>query len=435
LAEAGPAVGASMAMAVDGSHVHSGMTSGSTQASENGWSSAAWEQQHGLAESLSMEGSGGGDYGGGGRMEWELKANSWEWENLTMVYPRQGEAQQRLQGGEWESGACSAVTLATSAGAGSATGDFSIGLASGSSTPSGTSVSSGIPGVGAGRGSSGGDPAPSVKSEPDEQTVAGSPAALGGQEDRLFFDLGGRRSRASEEESPERDGSGSASGGQRNGSSVVSGGGDSLNIGLKLGRRTYFKDSAAGGQGKGPSSPAAASPPVKKQRVMSASTQAARCQVEGCKADLSGCKDYHKRHKVCEMHSKAPKAIAGGIEQRFCQQCSRCLPAMAGFVWSLGCGWVWLLDARGEWGRCCDVVSVCRSVCGGLGGCAVGGTMVLERSTGQGTSGATVPCSQPGSARSWDGWKGVVFLRVLYAPFADRVVRLDGRTEVESWSC
>ena len=197
--------------------------------------------------------------------------------------------------------------------------------------------------MGAGRGSSGGDPAPSVKSEPDEQTVAGSPAALGGQEDRLFFDLGGRRSRASEE-SPERDGRGRASGGQRNGSSVVSGGGDSLNIGLKLGRRTYFKDSAAGGQGKGPSSPAAASPPVKKQRVMSPSTQAARCQVEGCKADLSGCKDYHKRHKVCEMHSKAPKAIAGGIEQRFCQQCSRCLPAMADLVW-----WFGVVDGFGCW--------------------------------------------------------------------------------------
>jgi hypothetical protein len=30
-------------------------------------------------------------------------------------------------------------------------------------------------------------------------------------------------------------------------------------------------------------------------------------------------------------------------------------------VWSLGCGWVWLLDARGEWGRCCDVVSVVMS--------------------------------------------------------------------------
>lgn len=65
-------------------------------------------------------------------------------------------------------------------------------------------------------------------------------------------------------------------------------------------------------------------PPSKKQRPMSPpTTLVPRCQVENCKADLSGCKDYHKRHKVCEMHSKAPKAIANGIEQRFCQQCSR----------------------------------------------------------------------------------------------------------------
>ncbi|CAM6031653.1 unnamed protein product, partial [Sphagnum compactum] len=48
-----------------------------------------------------------------------------------------------------------------------------------------------------------------------------------------------------------------------------------------------------------------------------------RCQVEGCTANLSSAKDYHRRHKVCEMHSKASKAIAAGCEQRFCQQCSR----------------------------------------------------------------------------------------------------------------
>ncbi|KAG0616088.1 hypothetical protein M758_5G089400 [Ceratodon purpureus] len=319
-----------MAMAVDGSHTHSSMTLGSSQASENAWSSTAWEQQSGLADSLSMsmEGSGGGEYGGRARMEWELKANSWEWENLTMVYPRQGEGQQRLPSAEWGSAGCSAVTLATSAGGGSGTDDVSIGLASGSSTPSGTSVSSGIPGVGAGRGSSssGGEPGALVKSELDEQTAMGTPATLGNGTNGLFFNLGGGRSRGSAEASPERDESGRRSGGQSNGSSVVSGGGDSLNIGLKLGRRTYFKDCAAGGQGQAKSgSPAgsAGSPPAKKPRVMSTSTQVARCQVEGCKADLSGSKDYHKRHKVCEMHSKAPKAIAGGIEQRFCQQCSR----------------------------------------------------------------------------------------------------------------
>ncbi|CAN6450930.1 unnamed protein product [Victoria cruziana] len=53
------------------------------------------------------------------------------------------------------------------------------------------------------------------------------------------------------------------------------------------------------------------------------SQQAPRCQAEGCKADLSHAKHYHRRHKVCEFHSKAAKVIMAGIEQRFCQQCSR----------------------------------------------------------------------------------------------------------------
>ncbi|KAI5057412.1 hypothetical protein GOP47_0027427, partial [Adiantum capillus-veneris] len=48
-----------------------------------------------------------------------------------------------------------------------------------------------------------------------------------------------------------------------------------------------------------------------------------RCQVEGCKLDLTSAKDYHRRHKVCEPHSKAGKVVVAGTEQRFCQQCSR----------------------------------------------------------------------------------------------------------------
>lgn len=47
------------------------------------------------------------------------------------------------------------------------------------------------------------------------------------------------------------------------------------------------------------------------------------CQVEGCRADLSSAKDYHRRHKVCEMHSKASEALVRNVMQRFCQQCSR----------------------------------------------------------------------------------------------------------------
>ncbi|CAI9087419.1 OLC1v1021484C2 [Oldenlandia corymbosa var. corymbosa] len=47
------------------------------------------------------------------------------------------------------------------------------------------------------------------------------------------------------------------------------------------------------------------------------------CQVEDCRADLKDAKPYHRRHKVCEHHSKAPLVLIAGIRQRFCQQCSR----------------------------------------------------------------------------------------------------------------
>ncbi|CAN8234386.1 unnamed protein product [Cochlearia groenlandica] len=48
-----------------------------------------------------------------------------------------------------------------------------------------------------------------------------------------------------------------------------------------------------------------------------------KCQVDNCKEDLSSGKDYYRRHKVCEVHSKATKALVGKQMQRFCQQCSR----------------------------------------------------------------------------------------------------------------
>ncbi|KVI07573.1 Ankyrin repeat-containing protein [Cynara cardunculus var. scolymus] len=50
------------------------------------------------------------------------------------------------------------------------------------------------------------------------------------------------------------------------------------------------------------------------------------CQVDNCKEDLSAAKDYHRRHKVCEVHSKSGKALVGKQMQRFCQQCSRFHP-------------------------------------------------------------------------------------------------------------
>ncbi|XP_019460184.1 PREDICTED: squamosa promoter-binding-like protein 7 [Lupinus angustifolius] len=108
-------------------------------------------------------------------------------------------------------------------------------------------------------------------------------------------------------------------------------GGDGLHVDphlmcLKLGKRHYFEDTSGaastvgvlasadkrgkgGGGGGGGGLKTASSLP--------------RCQVEECHVALLNAKDYHRRHKVCEMHSKAPKVMVLGLEQRFCQQCSR----------------------------------------------------------------------------------------------------------------
>ncbi|GLT84353.1 hypothetical protein SLE2022_025890 [Rubroshorea leprosula] len=98
---------------------------------------------------------------------------------------------------------------------------------------------------------------------------------------------------------------------------------------LRLGKRHYFEDSTSiggngfsigkrsdevpyydfGADGVRPSSSRSAAVPM--------------CQVEGCQVALVNVKEYHRRHKVCEKHSKAPKVVVLGLEQRFCQQCSR----------------------------------------------------------------------------------------------------------------
>lgn len=87
---------------------------------------------------------------------------------------------------------------------------------------------------------------------------------------------------------------------------------------LKLGGSDYpvaetDADAASGGSKNG-----------KRSRGLSASSHHhPMCQVDDCKADLNNAKDYHRRHKVCEMHAKANKALVGRLMQRFCQQCSR----------------------------------------------------------------------------------------------------------------
>ncbi|KAG9156941.1 hypothetical protein Leryth_008996 [Lithospermum erythrorhizon] len=88
-------------------------------------------------------------------------------------------------------------------------------------------------------------------------------------------------------------------------------GGLTLNLGLN-GRSTIGRDH---GNGDGTSG--------KKARIGGATSSRAACQVDGCGIDLSKAKDYHRRHKVCEFHSKATEALVGNVMQRFCQQCSR----------------------------------------------------------------------------------------------------------------
>lgn len=83
-------------------------------------------------------------------------------------------------------------------------------------------------------------------------------------------------------------------------------------IGLNLGVRTYFSSADDDFVNR----------LYRRSRpIESANTP--RCQAEGCAADLIRAKHYHRRHKVCEFHSKASTVVANGLTQRFCQQCSR----------------------------------------------------------------------------------------------------------------
>uniref|UniRef100_A0A2N9FKB0 SBP-type domain-containing protein n=1 Tax=Fagus sylvatica TaxID=28930 RepID=A0A2N9FKB0_FAGSY len=86
-------------------------------------------------------------------------------------------------------------------------------------------------------------------------------------------------------------------------------------IGLNLGGRTYFSSAEDEFVNRLYRRARPATEP--------GSGNSPRCQAEGCNADLTHAKHYHRRHKVCEYHSKASTVLAAGLTQRFCQQCSR----------------------------------------------------------------------------------------------------------------
>ncbi|KAF6148441.1 hypothetical protein GIB67_038796 [Kingdonia uniflora] len=107
-------------------------------------------------------------------------------------------------------------------------------------------------------------------------------------------------------------------------SSIV--GSSSSNIGDKKACSVDLKLGRLGDFGEGSTTTMLSTSPLgslKRSRAPNNGVQVVSCLVEGCTADLSKCRDYHRRHKVCEDHSKTPRVIVGGQEQRFCQQCSR----------------------------------------------------------------------------------------------------------------
>uniref|UniRef100_A0A7N0UV66 SBP-type domain-containing protein n=1 Tax=Kalanchoe fedtschenkoi TaxID=63787 RepID=A0A7N0UV66_KALFE len=99
---------------------------------------------------------------------------------------------------------------------------------------------------------------------------------------------------------------------------------ESLN-GLTIGHKIYFEDVGVAAMPKSAnaSSFPAASPSKKMKPATSRLQHPPRCQVHGCNVDLTHVKAYYSRHKVCIMHSKSAVVTVGGVQKRFCQQCSR----------------------------------------------------------------------------------------------------------------
>lgn len=96
-------------------------------------------------------------------------------------------------------------------------------------------------------------------------------------------------------------------------------------IGLKIGKRTC-ETIGVGSSAKVssfPLHPTSSAAATKKAKSSIQNAPIPRCQVEGCNLDLSSAKEYYRKHRVCDSHSKSPKVIVAGVARRFCQQCSR----------------------------------------------------------------------------------------------------------------
>ncbi|KAG0451440.1 hypothetical protein HPP92_026245 [Vanilla planifolia] len=220
-------------------------------------------------------------------MEWNLKHPlQWDWENLALFYEKESEISRSIKQAEWtaEDGIISNESMYSSAS----------GTCSGSVVGNGSSNNSATASVGS--SSKAGNKVP----ETNIKITEGLPE---NQNSNYEIDL---------------------SKNQRAFPAIASctGAGEPL-IGLKLGKRTYFENFASTDIETSSAVCLLPSASVKRPSICHQSIQHSYCQVEGCNVDLNTAKEYHRKHRVCESHSKSPKVIISGHERRFCQQCSR----------------------------------------------------------------------------------------------------------------
>jgi hypothetical protein len=227
-------------------------------------------------------------------MEWnEKSASQWEWENLFMFNAKATE-NSKLQPTEWgmegDQGINSVSFYASGGGRGSGGSDPELGYTSLSKSSKSASVNSSSIGE-------------SKTSKLTFEALGGFPNGLNNKKELAKVEPN--------ETSPTLEPS--------------SGSGEPL-LSLKLGKQMYFEDACVGGNTESSNFsmiPMSSTTTAKKFKSSYQSTHPPHCQVEGCNLDLSSAKDYHRKHRVCESHSKSPKVIVGGRERRFCQQCSR----------------------------------------------------------------------------------------------------------------
>ncbi|KAG6501068.1 hypothetical protein ZIOFF_040935 [Zingiber officinale] len=87
--------------------------------------------------------------------------------------------------------------------------------------------------------------------------------------------------------------------------------------GLKLGRNFEDVDAENNIKNFPSASLASSSATIKKSRLSQQNVLSPYCLVDGCNIDLTTAKEYHRKHKICESHSKSPKVIIAGQARRF----------------------------------------------------------------------------------------------------------------------